>query len=78
MPSPCYVQKFNTFNSPPEIRTPPGFVRLLPGQQLISGDSVYRQKFGQFVPFSASQIKVCDTVLTGEIVIRQTTEGKRT
>lgn len=80
MPSPSYVQKFNKFNKfndPSEIRTPPGFVRLLAGQQLIPGDAVYRHTFGQFVPFSPSQIKSCDTVLSHEYVIRQTTEGKR-
>lgn len=78
MPSPFYIQKFNTFNTTPEIRTPPGFVRLLSGQSLLPGDAVYRHTFRQFVPFSPSQLKSCGIVLAHEYVIRSTAEGKRT
>jgi hypothetical protein len=58
-----------------DVETPPGFIRLLPGQQLKAGDAVWRFAFGEFIPFSSSQIKSCDTVLSHEFVIRQTTEG---
>lgn len=59
-------------------KIPPGFVELFPGQDLLPGDAIYRYAFAQFIPLCPSQIETCGIVLSGEIVIRQTKEGKRT
>lgn len=65
------------FTMPAKPKIPPGFVELLPGQDLKAGDAIYRHTFQQFIPFSESQIATAGTVLTGEIVIRYAQDGRR-
>ena len=54
--------------------TLPGWDILPPGTKLSDGDMVWRYAFNQFVPFSPSQIKTCDRVLSIELVIRKNAE----
>jgi hypothetical protein len=51
--------------------TPPGWEILPSGTELKDGDSVWRHTFGQFIPFSQSQIKTCGHALACELVIRK-------
>jgi hypothetical protein len=54
----------------------PGWDILPPGTVIEDGDMVWRYAFNQFIPFSPSQIKTCDRVLSVELVIRKSEGAK--
>lgn len=53
-----------------EPTVPKGHVLLESGADIKIGDLMWRGMYAAFIPLSLSQIKTCDHVLRGDVIIR--------